>query len=134
MARRRPLKSSSQAKGQVPDITCAPATTETKSNSLFCQDAQKLQSYRATPCERAAAQRSVEHLPGCFEDDALVAHVVVSPVTLSLGDTHRYGPGPLSVRPDRQENRIGSAQMNAALTQLQRIGSAGCVHQGDPDY
>lgn len=68
------------------------------------------------------------------EDNSIVGHVAVSPVTLSSGDTKWYGLGPISVRPDRQGQGIGSALMNAALTELQRIGSAGCVLLGDPGY
>lgn len=68
------------------------------------------------------------------EGDSIVGHVAVSPVSLSSGETKWYGLGPISVRPDHQGKGIGSALMNAALTELRRIGSAGCVLLGDPRY
>lgn len=68
------------------------------------------------------------------ENDAIIGHVAISPVTVSSGATEWYGLGPISVWPDRQGQGMGSALMKAALTQLQRLGGAGCVVLGDPDY
>lgn len=68
------------------------------------------------------------------ENDEIVGHVALSPVRISSGATGWYGLGPISVRPDRQNKGIGSALMNAALAELKRLGGAGCVLLGDPDY
>lgn len=68
------------------------------------------------------------------ENDAIIGHVAVSPVTLSTGVTGWYGLGPISVWPERQGQGIGSALMKAALAQLQQLGAAGCVVLGDPGY
>ncbi|WP_258197932.1 GNAT family N-acetyltransferase [Pseudomonas capeferrum] len=68
------------------------------------------------------------------ENDAIIGHVAISPVTVSSGATGWYGLGPISVWPDHQGQGIGSALMKAALAQLQRLGGAGCVVLGDPGY
>jgi predicted N-acetyltransferase YhbS len=68
------------------------------------------------------------------EGDAIVGHVAISPVTLSSGATGWYGLGPISVWPERHGQGIGSALMQAALAELQRLGGVGCVVLGDPGY
>lgn len=68
------------------------------------------------------------------ENDEIVGHVALSPVSISSRATGWYGLGPISVRPDRQQMGIGSALMNAALSELKRLGGAGCVLLGDPGY
>ena len=68
------------------------------------------------------------------ENDEIVGHVAISPVRISSGATGWYGLGPISVRPDRQNQGIGSALMNASLAELKRLGGAGCVLLGDPGY
>lgn len=68
------------------------------------------------------------------ENDEIVGHVAISPVSISSGATGWYGLGPISVSPDRQRLGIGSALMNAALSELKRLGGAGCVLLGDPGY
>ena len=88
------------------------------------------------------------------EDDLVIGHVAVSPITVSGslpdGDTDGapggtsggapgsvpgwYGLGPLSVSPQRQRQGIGSKLVQAALRQLQDQGAAGCVLAGNPAY
>lgn len=68
------------------------------------------------------------------EQGTLVGHVAISPVTLSGGEVGWYGLGPISVRPDRQGQGIGSSLMRAALADLQNLGAQGCVVLGDPGY
>ena len=68
------------------------------------------------------------------ENGEIVGHVALSPVSISSGAIGWYGLGPISVRPDRQHMGIGSALMNAALSELKRLGGAGCVLLGDPGY
>lgn len=69
-----------------------------------------------------------------LEDDEVVGHVAVSPVTLSSGDTGWHGLGPISVAPTHQQQGVGSALMRAAIARLQTMGSAGCVLLGEPAY
>jgi predicted N-acetyltransferase YhbS len=81
---------------------------------------------------RRAGQLSVS-LVG-VENDAIVGHVAISPVTISSGVAHWYGLGPISVWPRRQGQGIGSTLMKAALAELQHLGAAGCVVLGSPGY
>ncbi|BDX32419.1 GNAT family N-acetyltransferase [Mycobacterium antarcticum] len=68
-------------------------------------------------------------------DDEIVGHVAVSPVTIDgAADVDWYGGGPLSVRPSRQRDGIGTALVGAAFERLRDIGARGCVLVGDPDY
>lgn len=68
------------------------------------------------------------------EEDAVIGHVAFSPVTLGGADVGWYGPGPVSVRPDRQGRGIGSALIRAGLERLRQIGASGCVLVGNPGY
>ncbi|MFJ4292910.1 GNAT family N-acetyltransferase [Cupriavidus sp. NPDC089707] len=68
------------------------------------------------------------------DGDAIVGHVAISPVTISSGATGWYGLGPISVWPERQGQGIGTKLMKAALAELQRLGGAGCVVLGNPEY
>lgn len=81
---------------------------------------------------RRAGQLSISLV--AEEHGSVIGHVAVSPVTISSGATGWYGLGPICVSPDRQGKGIGSALMNSALTELRRMGSAGCVVLGDPAY
>lgn len=70
-----------------------------------------------------------------IDDDQIVGHVAVSPASID-GDANLgwYGGGPLSVRPDRQRNGIGTALVRAAFERLRELGARGCVVVGDADY
>ena len=68
------------------------------------------------------------------DDNRIIGHVAISPVTISSGETGWYGLGPVSVWPDRHKQGIGSQLMKAALAELQRLGGLGCVVLGDPGY
>lgn len=68
------------------------------------------------------------------ERNDIIGHVAISAVSVSSGATGWYGLGPISVRPDRQGQGIGSALVHAALAELQRLGGNGCVVLGDPGY
>lgn len=68
------------------------------------------------------------------DDGRIVGHVAVSPVSISSGAAGWFGLGPISVLPDRQRQGIGARLMKAALAELRRLGAAGCVLLGDPDY
>lgn len=81
---------------------------------------------------RAAGALSVSLV--AEDEDALVGHVALSPVTLSDGSEGWYGLGPISVAPAQQGRGVGSALMRAALSALRERAAAGCVLLGDPAY
>jgi predicted N-acetyltransferase YhbS len=81
---------------------------------------------------RRAGQLSLSLV--AVEDDRVVGHVAVSPVTISSGASGWYGLGPISVAPNRQAQGIGSMLMKAALVGVQALGGNGCVVLGDPSY
>ncbi|MFL9868605.1 N-acetyltransferase [Paraburkholderia fungorum] len=68
------------------------------------------------------------------DEEGIVGHVALSPVSISDGATGWYGLGPVSVLPDHQGQDIGSQLMEAALAELRRLGAGGCVVLGDPAY
>lgn len=68
------------------------------------------------------------------EEDVVVGHVALSPVTISDGAEDWYGLGPISVAPEYQRRGVGSALMRHALDVLKNIDAAGCVVLGDPGY
>jgi putative hydrolase of HD superfamily len=68
------------------------------------------------------------------EHGVIIGHLAISPVTITPGTTDWYGLGPVSISPDRQQQGIGSALMNAALARLRHLGAAGCVVLGEPAY
>ncbi|MFY9738472.1 MAG: N-acetyltransferase [Candidatus Cybelea sp.] len=68
------------------------------------------------------------------DDDIVVAHLALSPVTISSGATGWYGLGPISTLPSRQREGIGSMLIDSALAELKRIGAAGCVVLGDHGF
>ena len=69
------------------------------------------------------------------EGAAIVGHVAVSPVTTEDGSGGWFGLGPVSVRPDRQCEGIGSALITEALQRLRSSPEAdGCLVLGEPSY
>jgi putative acetyltransferase len=67
-------------------------------------------------------------------DDVVIAHVAVSPVSISDGTSGWFGLGPISVLPQHQRRGIGSLLMRETLRLLRGRGAAGCVVLGDPEY
>jgi predicted N-acetyltransferase YhbS len=67
-------------------------------------------------------------------DGRVVGHIAFSPVTISDGTTNWYGLGPVSVLPDYQGRRIGTALVNNGLALLKSMGSKGCALVGLPTY
>ena len=67
-------------------------------------------------------------------DGEVVGHVAFSPVTIAGAPSRWAGVGPVSVRPDRQRNGIGSALMVAGLAAARLAGIQGCVLVGEPDF
>lgn len=69
------------------------------------------------------------------EDDvSLLGHVAFSPVLIDGTDCGWYGLGPVSVRPGRQGEGIGSTLIREGLLRLKEAGARGCVLLGDPGY
>lgn len=68
------------------------------------------------------------------DQDKIIGHIAVSPVTISDGTKGWFGLGPISVMPDYQRSGIGSQLMHKALEALQDLGASGCVVLGDPAY
>lgn len=64
----------------------------------------------------------------------VVGHIAFSPVTISDGTTNWYGLGPVSVLPDFQGCRIGTAMVNNGLGLLKSMNSKGCALLGLPLY
>lgn len=64
----------------------------------------------------------------------VVGHIAFSPVKIDGKDLAWFGLGPVSVRPDRQGEGIGSALIRDGLGRLSASGAAGCVLLGEPDY
>ena len=67
-------------------------------------------------------------------DGRVVGHIAFSPVTISDGTTNWHGLGPVSVLPDFQGRRIGTALVNNGLALLKSMGSKGCALVGLPAY
>lgn len=67
-------------------------------------------------------------------DGRVVGHITFSPITISDGTTNWHGLGPVSVLPDFQGRRIGTALVNSGLTLLSSLGSKGCALVGLPTY
>ena len=64
--------------------------------------------------------------------DAVVGSVVCSRATLGEGETVALGP--LAVRPDHQQQGIGSALVAAVLATAEQQAVGAVVLLGDPDY
>jgi len=65
---------------------------------------------------------------------ALLGHVAFSSVEIDGRRCHWYGLGPVSVRPDRQRQGIGTALIAEGLARLRALDARGCVVLGDPAY
>lgn len=68
------------------------------------------------------------------DTSGVVGHIAFSPVTISDGTTGWYGLGPISVWPERQGERIGTALMKRGLADMRAMGAKGVVLLGDPNY
>jgi len=67
-------------------------------------------------------------------DGTVVGHVAFSPVTISDGNPHWYGLGPVSVLPQYQRQGIGTALIREGLSLLKARAGQGCVLVGPPAY
>ena len=66
------------------------------------------------------------------DEGEIVGHVAFSPASVG-GEAEWVALGPVSVRPGRQREGIGSKLIEAGLEQVRR-GARGCVLLGDPAY
>jgi len=64
----------------------------------------------------------------------IVAHIAFSPVTISNGATNWYGLGPMTVLPEYQGLRIGTALIDKGLSLLKSMNGHGCALVGLPTY
>jgi putative acetyltransferase len=64
----------------------------------------------------------------------IIGHVGFSPVEIEDGTGGWYGLGPVSVRPDRQGEGIGTALIKTGLADLEALGAAGCLLVGSPKF
>lgn len=69
------------------------------------------------------------------EGDAVVGHILFSPVTLSTQpEIPIMGLAPMAVLPGRQRNGIGSELVRAGLEECRRLGSVAVVVLGHAAY
>ncbi|WP_053546118.1 GNAT family N-acetyltransferase [Corynebacterium deserti] len=68
------------------------------------------------------------------DEGQVVGHIAASEVVIAGSAQGWFGIGPVSVRPDRQQQGIGIALMGSALDQLRAEDAAGVVLLGDPGY
>lgn len=67
-------------------------------------------------------------------DGRVVGHIAFSPVTISDGTTNWHGLGPVSVLPEYQGRRIGTALVKRGLALLKSMSSKGIALVGLPTY
>ena len=67
-------------------------------------------------------------------DGQIIGHIAFSPVTVSDGTANWHGLGPISVLPEFQGFRIGTALINHGLALLKPMKSGGCALIGLPTY
>ena len=68
------------------------------------------------------------------EADAILGHVAFSAVTINTMECGWFGLGPVSVRPDRQNQGLGGALIRRGLEELGMRSAQGCVVLGNPGY
>lgn len=68
------------------------------------------------------------------EGDRVIGHVAFSRAVVGDAQSGWYLLGPIAVLPAHQDQGIGSALVEAGLSELRSRGVAGCVLVGDPGY
>lgn len=83
-----------------------------------------------------AAEAVVLSLVALDESDRVIAHALVTPVTVETdeGQTGLVGLGPVAVLPSDQERGVGTQLIEACLEELRQRGHAAVVVVGEPDY
>ena len=67
-------------------------------------------------------------------DGEVIGHIAASEVLIGGGTQGWFGIGPVSVRPDKQQQGVGIALMGSAMDQFRAEGASGIVLLGDPEY
>src|SRR5690606_6715772 len=67
-------------------------------------------------------------------DGEIVAHVAVSPVTVSDDATGCFGPAPISLLPEFPRERVGAVLLLSAFAALKAAGAAACGALADAGY
>jgi putative acetyltransferase len=67
-------------------------------------------------------------------DDAIVGHIMFSPVTLDSDPMLMMGLAPMAVVPTRQRRGIGGALVRDGLARCRALGAAAVVVVGHADY
>ncbi len=67
-------------------------------------------------------------------DSAVVGHVALSPVKIDADNLQGYILAPLAVKPDYQNNRIGSKLIENGIEALSKSGVNILFVYGDPEY
>ncbi|MDP2400920.1 MAG: N-acetyltransferase [Actinomycetota bacterium] len=68
------------------------------------------------------------------EEGRVVGHVAFSKAVVGDAESGWHLLGPIAVLPARQGQGIGSALVEAGLSEIRSHGAAGCVLVGDPGY
>lgn len=68
------------------------------------------------------------------DDDRILGHVAFSRAVVGDAESGWYLLGPIAVLPDRQGRGIGSALVEAGLSEIRSRDAVGCVLVGDPGY
>ena len=66
--------------------------------------------------------------------ERIVGHIAFSPVMISDGSAGWFGLGPVSVRPELQGQRIGSALVKRGIADMRERGARGIILLGNPAY
>lgn len=69
-----------------------------------------------------------------IENNKVVGHVAISPITIEGENEGWYGLGPLSVKLSHRNQGVGGKLIHEGLNTLTNNGAAGCVVVGEPDY
>ena len=64
----------------------------------------------------------------------LTGQITFSPAEVDDGSGPWFALGPVSVRPDRQGEGIGSKLILEGIKQISALGALGCILTGNPDY
>lgn len=101
--------------------------------AAFAEDSFTLQTEHFTINDLRDADALTVSLVGEV-DGRVVGHIAFSPVTIGDGTTDWHCLGPVSVLPEYQGSRIGTALVTSGLTLLQSLSSKGIVLVGLPTY
>ena len=108
--------------------TIAEVTKSAFEDHSFCQQTEHLIIHDL----RAAGALTISLVTEI--DGRVVGHIALSPVTISDGTMNWHGLGPVSVLPEYQGRRIGTALVSRGLTLMKSMSSKGIALVGLPTY